>query len=206
AVWPSVASVGRQIDENLVHLNRVDIHAPQALLQVRLQGDVFPEQPFEYAAHAQDDPVKVHSPRPDHLAFAEGQQLLGQPGRALGRVTDFTDHVGVDRMAGGPGLQDFSRAADDGEQVVEVVGNASRQTSDCFHFLHRVQTFLQDLAFGHVAAKVGHAGETAIFIIDTEHARLHPDRFSGHEVPHDKFALPYLSGENCGQDFIPQNV
>src|SRR5438876_11802233 len=71
----------------------------------------------------------------EHLTAAEGEQLARQPRRAVCRLVDELDVAAV-RAIGGEALREKGAAsADDRQQVVEVVGDASREPSDGFHLL-----------------------------------------------------------------------
>ena len=76
-----------------------------------------------------DDLVEVQRPRLHDVAAGEGQQLTGELGRAFGGELDLPDVIAdrlpVDRQAIlGYLLVDERRVVrDDGEQVVEVVGD-----------------------------------------------------------------------------------
>ena len=69
------------------------------------------------------------------LFAAEGQQLPRQVGGATGGGKDLLNP----RLGGASGdhgvEREFGVAGDDGEQIVEVMGNASSQAADGVHFL-----------------------------------------------------------------------
>ena len=46
--------------------------------------------------------------------------------------------------------QDLGIAVDDGEEIVEIVGNAAGETADSFHFLRLAELVFEDAAFGDV--------------------------------------------------------
>jgi hypothetical protein len=68
-------------------------------------------------------------------------------------VKDLFD-VGAQRRIGQRPQQQLGVAADGGEQVVEVVGDADRQPADRLHLLHVPQLLLELLALGHFAAQL----------------------------------------------------
>src|SRR5207247_10217188 len=74
-------------------------------------------------------------PRLEHLLAAESEKLLGQLGRPLRRLPDLLDA----RVDGIPGIepleQEIAPPIDDGEEVVEVVGDAPREAADRFPLL-----------------------------------------------------------------------
>ena len=89
-----------------------------------------------------------------HLAAAEGQQLAGQAGGALAGVADLVDAAAARGSSGGQLVEHHAAvAADDGQQVVEVVRHAAGQPADGFHLLRLAQLVFQLAALGHVHAQ-----------------------------------------------------
>ena len=78
---------------------------------------------------------------------------MGQRSSALRGVGDFL------RRAAEPGIgaetleQKLRVAGDHHQQVVEVVRDATGETTDCFHFLCLAELQLQHAGFGHVFHK-----------------------------------------------------
>ena len=73
--------------------------------------------------------------------------------RSLARLVaaaDFFERVGRLGAGGRPGHEHAHVAADDGEEIVEIVGDAAGQLADRFHFLGLAQLGLQPAALGHV--------------------------------------------------------
>ena len=64
------------------------------------------------------------------------------PARALGGIVDAGGDLGM-LLAGQPPFRHVERAGDDGEHIVEIVGDAAGQLADRFHLLH-----LADLGLG----------------------------------------------------------
>ena len=87
----------------------------------------------------------------DDLAAAEGEELAGEVGGALGGQADLLG--GVQRFLGQFRRQGKQRgmALNDGEDVVEIMGDAAGELADGFHFLGLAQLGLKILPFGDVA-------------------------------------------------------
>lgn len=69
------------------------------------------------------------------LFSAEGEELGGEAGGVTGGGMDVFDLV-ADVLGGvGCGDDEFGESYDGGEDVVEVVGDAGGELSECLHFL-----------------------------------------------------------------------
>ena len=92
-----------------------------------------------------------HIARREGLLAREGEQALDQlhaAARRLQRRFDEFVEFGVIRTVI---LQRRQVADDDGEQVVEIVGDAASQLAQCVEFLRLQQLFLQFALLGHIA-------------------------------------------------------
>src|SRR5712692_4025011 len=106
-----------------------------------------PDDAAEHLVHSGDDLVQVHDGRREHLLPAEREELPGQLGGALAGPPDLLDvraHLAVRRQVRD---QHGAVAQNDGEQVVEVVRDASRQPARRLHLL-RLPKLLLALAEG----------------------------------------------------------
>ena len=74
--------------------------------------------------------------------------------------------VAVERAAEQVGV-----AADDGEQVVEVVGDPAGEPADRFHLLRLPELFLEPLAVGDVLVDAEHADDLAARVAQRHLAR-----------------------------------
>jgi hypothetical protein len=114
-------------------------------------------------------------------AAAEGEELADELGRAVGRGEDEVD-VGHERVRRVQRLPDqLGPSHDDGEQVVEVVGDAAGKSPDRFHLLGLPELlfpvpegFLRALAGGDLAGDREAAHDVAL-PDDAGEARLDPD-------------------------------
>ena len=100
-----------------------------------------------------DGATEIDDPALEHLLAAEGEQLLGQPRRALRRPCGSpTRRDASARPAGSSFDQELAEAEDHGQQVVEVVGDAAGQPADGLHALRVPQALLGGLQGGLRAA------------------------------------------------------
>ena len=95
---------------------------------------------------APDQAVEVERLDVEHLPPAERQELARELARAPCRVVDLLE-LGAAAL---PHAQQLAVAQDDGEQVVEVVGDAAGQAADAFELLRLQQLRLQLIALGAV--------------------------------------------------------
>ena len=159
-----VARVDGQVHEHLLDLARVSAGGPQLFTRREEEGHVLADHAVQQGQGGADQRVEVELTQLEHLTSAIGQQLTRELGRAPPRLRDHTGAlaaVGVGQLV----LQEAGGAVDDGEEVVEVVGDAAGQSSDRLHLLGLTQLGLQlDLAADvardphvrlHLAALVG---------------------------------------------------
>ena len=123
---------------------------PASRGEPRDQFDVFADQGPQQALHVRDDGVDVDHLQFEDLLAAEGQQLAGEGGGAVGCLLD-----GLDLLVHGAALfqllqQDLGVSVDDHQQVVEVVGDAAGQAADGIHFLRLAKLLFELTAVGDV--------------------------------------------------------
>ena len=74
--------------------------------------------------------------RLEQLLAAEGQELPGEPGRLFAGLDESTGGLRrAARLASARRSRSIRIANDGGEQIIEVVGHAARQSADRFHLL-----------------------------------------------------------------------
>ena len=145
-----VAGVGREVHENLLDLPRVH-HGPERFPgEGGGQGDVFPDDPLEELLHPSHQLVQVCRGGLDVPLAAEGEQAAGQVGGALRGGRDLHHLVAHRVRVVEVQLEEFAVAADDGEDVVEIVGDSAGQKPHRLQFLGVAQLFLQPVALGQV--------------------------------------------------------
>ena len=108
-------------------------------LQLGLELHVLAEDAHQQFVHVVDYRVQIDRPGAHHLLAAEREQLLGQGRRPIRRVTN---RLGVGAHVAGRGLgvqHQPDVAANDRQQIIEIVGNSSSQIADCLHLLGLTQ-------------------------------------------------------------------
>ncbi len=143
AAGHGVPGVDGQVDEDLLRLDRVDEHGMQVLLQRQLHRDVLPEERGQHRLLLGDGGGEVHDLALDGLAAAEGQELPGQAGALLRRLLHLRDVPLPVRVEPGILQQQLGQAADHGEGVVEVVGDAAGELADGLELLRPAQPVLE---------------------------------------------------------------
>ena len=150
AVRHGITRVDRQVEQHLVHLAGIGHDQIERRIEVGLEQDILADEPLQHALRAGDQGVEFEWARLADLAAAEGEQLLGERGRALARVADFLNRLPL-RIAFRQVLDEHvAVAVDDGQQVVEVVGHAAGQAADGFQLLRVLQLLAQLFALGLV--------------------------------------------------------
>ena len=144
AIRHRVAGVDAEVEQRILELARIDQHRPQPARGHHFEGDRRADGAAEQILHAHHQPVHVGGLRVQGLAPREGEQAVGQRRRALGGTLRGVD-VAVD--LGDPplreaGLQQFERAGDAGEQIVEVMGEPAGELAHRLHLLALAQGLL----------------------------------------------------------------
>ena len=112
--------------------------------------DILADERAQEALHVGDDGVDVDDLEFEKLFAAEGEELAGERGGAIGGLLNGFG-LGVQRVAGGELVEEnLGVAADDHEQIVEVVSDAAGEAADGFHFLGLAELVFEDAAFGDV--------------------------------------------------------
>jgi hypothetical protein len=110
-----------------------------------------PDGPAQHVLHLRDEVVQRRRLEVQHLLPAEREELAGERG---GRFPGFPDlpELGRPGVSGlRAGEEDVAVADDDGQQVVEVVRDPSRQAPHRLHLLRLPELFLQPHAVRDVA-------------------------------------------------------
>ena len=138
-----VAGVDHQIHDDLLNLARIGADTTGIGIERDHELHLVTQHPQQHLAHAAYQRVEIEHLRAEDMRPAEGKQLPGQTGRAFGGANN-----GIDALAhGGTHVvflqHDFRIAANDHEQVIEVVGNPARQAADRFHLLRLSNLFFE---------------------------------------------------------------
>ena len=143
-----VARIDRQIQEGVLHLNRVDVGVPQAPGDDGLDLHPVAQRPAKDVVRAADQAAEIDDLRRERLPSSESQQLRGEFRAARdGGDRRLQALVGA-RIAGDVAAKQLQIAADDLQDVVEVVRDAAGELADRLHLLRLAQLRLGLGAFG----------------------------------------------------------
>ena len=149
ALRHGVAGVHRHVHDDLLDLTGIGFHLPGSPLQDG-QGNILADQAAQHLLHVRQDGVEVEHRRAQHLLAAKREQLPREIGGPFASLVDLRQRL-ADRIIGRmAGEEHFAITDDDGEQVVEIMSDASRKLADGFHFLGLTVLFFQRFAFGDV--------------------------------------------------------
>ena len=148
AVGHRIAGIDGEIEDRGFELGGIDFDRPDTAGADDFERHVFAERTAEKIGKPVEQPVDVDRGRIERLLPGERQQPFGQGRGALGAVHRIADALGefqVRRI--GPGFEQALRrlqiADDDGEQVVEIMGDAAGQVADGIELLRLPQRFLR---------------------------------------------------------------
>ena len=130
-VGDGIDRVHHKIDDDLIELTRIELHALDSGIKIQHQDDACRHQTPEQRMNGAKRVVQVHQARPQHLTAAEREQLLDQRGSAIGRPHQFFQRVvAVDDRRPVLDLEKVGANDDHRQQIVEVVGDAAGQLAD----------------------------------------------------------------------------
>ena len=138
-----VPSVHGQVHDHLLELARVGLHSAQGGVEARHECDVFAQQPAQHVLGVRHNVVEVEDAHLHDLLAAERQQLTGESRGALGGLADLRDIVAAPVGRAKILEQQVGVASDRREDVVEVVGDAARETPNGLHLLRLTQLLLE---------------------------------------------------------------
>ena len=100
ALRHGVARVDREIENDLGELAGIgfDVRAFFQVMQVAFDRNVFAEKAEQGTLEIGDERVHLEHRRLERLAAAEGEELIGEGGSAVGGVADFADVTGDARL------------------------------------------------------------------------------------------------------------
>src|SRR5208282_2171559 len=139
----SVARVDRQVDDDLVELGGIGFDDRGGGFGDDENFDIVTHQRAEKFADVAQAFVEIEQTRLNGGRAAEGEELASERRSAFGRFLDVVNIMrgfsgGIDAV-----VEKFGAGVNDSEDVIEIVGNATGQASNGFHFLR-----LMKLAFG----------------------------------------------------------
>jgi hypothetical protein len=143
-----------KVEQDALDLMRVGEGRPKPRCENRLDADILSKGAAKDLKHIGDEPVEIDPHRFERLAAGKGEQALRELRRAVGALYGRLHRL---RELGGKVARGLRRlldlppdrvqiADDDGEQVIEVVRDAARQLSHCFHLLSLPQRLFRLVA------------------------------------------------------------
>ena len=138
-----VARINGEIQDHLLDLAAVGLDQAHVGSGRGLQLNVLADQPSQNSLHVHKNALNADYFGRQHLFSTESKQLARERGGPLrGRLDLF--RVTPQRIAGGQTIREqICVALDNHQEIVEIVSNSSRQSSDCFHFLRLAKLLLQ---------------------------------------------------------------
>src|SRR5437899_5306690 len=153
-----VAGVDCEIEEDLLELARIGFDAAEGIAEAQAEFDVFPNQAAKKLAHVRDEFVEIEDFGLKDLHAAESEHLAGKGSGAVGSFANLLRAAveGILRLHAVK--EQVAVAADHGEKIVEVVGDAASHAAESFHFLGLAELAFELFALGFVALEsVAHA-------------------------------------------------
>jgi hypothetical protein len=146
AIRHHVPRVHDEVHDHLLQLARIDADPPEIGARHEGQVDVLADQALQQIGRPRDQLVERHDLRLKHLLPAEREELTRQRGGPVGGLLDeqkvAAQGIGVLQSAD----RKLAAGPDDGEQVVEVMGDAARELADALHALSMAQLLFELLA------------------------------------------------------------
>ena len=142
AIRHGIAGIQDKVHQHLLDLSGIGHHPAKAHGAHNRKGHVFTQQPAQHPFHSADDLVQVQHLGLQRLLAAEREELPRESRCAVGGHTDLGEAAQqrvwlVQVLHGQIGVVD-----DDGEHIVEVMGNPARQAADGVHPLRNPEALL----------------------------------------------------------------
>ena len=174
ALRHGITGVDREVHDHLLDLAGIRPHGGEVGREPRGELDVLAQQPAQHVLRFRHEAVQVDHFRLHHLLPAEGEQLAGEPRRAVGRLADLGDVFSA-RVGGAQVIQQqVGIAGDRREDVVEVVRHAAGQAPHSLHLLRLAQLLLQADALGDVARGAEDSDQLALAELGRGRELAHP--------------------------------
>ena len=171
AAGHGVARVDDEIDQRRFEFGDVDHDRPDAPADVELQRHRAADAGIEHFAHRVDAFGDIDDLRVDALPPRECQQLAGEGGAALGRRFDRRQRPLALGIVANHFPQRVKTAADDHQEIVEIMGDAAGQLAERVELLqfrkllmHLLELELGLAALGNVPGDLGEADEIAVLV------------------------------------------
>ena len=157
-----IARIDREIDDGRRKLRGIGQHAPGVGCERRLDLDVLAEHRREQLGGLRHEAVDLDLARLQRLAPCESQKLRGDRRAAHRRVVDQLGDRGKLWPVHQAFLQDLDRTGDDGQHVVQVVGDAAGELADRIHLLRLAQPLLGLMLLRQVGGRSAITQEAAV--------------------------------------------
>ena len=120
-------------------------------IQLEPELDPVADEAGKHVREPFDQAIELDGTGLQQLLAAEGEQLSGEPGRAVGRTVDLLGVLMLDASGRDAVEQQVRVAADRRQQIVEIVRDATGKAADTLEALRLPEIALELLALGHVA-------------------------------------------------------
>jgi len=158
---------------------RIRFDEGQIRRRIPEQVHVFADGAAQHLLDVRDHGVEIDDLRPRRLLARKHQQLSGQGRRPLPRTPNFA-HVGDEiRPRTHFVEQKVGVAQDDGQHIVEIMGNTARQPAQRLHFLRLIELRGQRLAIRSVPLDAHESEERAIHFAQVVAAEPGSEGLSG---------------------------
>ena len=141
-VGHGVAGIDGQVHDHLLDLARIGKDAAQLRMENGMQFDVFPDHRMKHPLHVGHHRVELQHLWLKHLLAAERQKLTRQGRGPAAGCVDFLDLNSIRGVGPEATQEELAVPVDDRQQVVEVVGDASREAPDRLYLLGLAKRFL----------------------------------------------------------------
>ena len=129
-----VTSIDDKINDDLLNLSRIGLHASHRRIQDYGQFDVLPNERAEHLRSFYDYCIKVENDRLKHLLAAECQKLLSQGSSSVcGFLNRLHSSVQYFVAFDGLGQHQIRMTYNRRQNVVEVMGHSPCQYADSLH-------------------------------------------------------------------------
>lgn len=137
--------IGAEIEQYLVNLVRVSQDSGRVLAELGADRDVLGKGGAQHPGGFKDDRRQFHDFLLSPVFATEGQDLVHQGLGSQGGLSDFHQRLVIEGVLAFLRYHYFGIGQDNGENVIEVMGDPTSQGANGFHFLCVAQFRLQDL-------------------------------------------------------------
>ena len=159
-----VARVDGQVQQRRIQHAGVGLGQRQVVTEHGLHFDAGAERASKDFGQRAQQQADVDGPRLQGLAARERKQLSGEIGAAPGRAKGRLDQLRTQRILLEALFEHLQVAGNDGQQVVEVVRDASRQLPQRFEPLQLEEPLLGVLAQKHRTYRIGQCAQEAAIV------------------------------------------